>query len=347
MRKIKTYVAMVVTGVMMLSLVGCNMIERTPEAIQKTVIAKVENEKITKGDLDKVMKPMLDGLKQKYGENFEENVEIKEQLKQQRIMQLNGLVDEKVLLAKASALGVNPSEEELNKEIDDRIAYYKEINGTEEQYQKFISEYGYDDTTFRDFLKNQVIVGKVVDAMVADVQVSDEDAKKYYDENIDRFKVGPGAEVTHLLFKVNEYETDEAKKKADYAKALENAKKAREKALAGTSLEDLSNSDEFKEISIYEDLGHVNFENSGMVKEFEDAFKVLPKGQISEPVKTNFGYHLILNTDTNSEEKTQSFDEVKDKIKQELLQQKQQAMYSEKLDEYKKELNVKVYDDKL
>ena len=347
MKKIKTYVAMAVTGVMMLSLAGCNMIERTPEAIQKTVIAKVNGEKITRGDLDKVMKPMLDSLKQKYGEDFENNVDIKEQLKEQRIAQLNGLVDEKVLLSKASALNVNPSEEELNKEIDDRIAYYKEINGTEEQYQKFISEYGYDDTTFRDFIKNQVIVGKVVDAMVADVQVSDEDAKKYYDENINSFKVGPGAEVTHLLFKINEYETDEAKKEADYAKALENAKKAREKALAGTSLEDLSKSDEFKEISIYQDLGHVNFENSGMVKEFDDAFKVLPKGQISEPVKTSFGYHIILNTDTNSEEKTQSFDEVKDQIKQHLLQQKQQTVYSEKLEQFRKEAKVKIYEDKI
>ena len=342
MKKIKTYIAMAVTGVMMLSFAGCNMIEKTPEAIQKTVVAKVGSEKVTKGDLDKVMKPMLDGLKQKYGEDFEKNIDIKEQLKQQRIIQLNGLVDEKVLLQKASSLGVNPSEEELNKEIDDRIAYYKEINGTEEQYQKFISEYGYDDTTFRDFLKSQVIVGKVVDAMVADAQVSDEDVKKYYDENIDKFKVAPGAEVTHLLFQVPRGADDAA-----YAKALENAKKAREKALAGTSLEDLSKSDEFKDISIYEDLGHVNFENSGMVKEFEDAFKVLPKGQISEPVKTDFGYHIILNTDTNSEEKVQTFDEVKDQIKQELLQQKQQAMYSEKLDEYKKELKVKVYDDKL
>ncbi|MGG7179038.1 peptidylprolyl isomerase [Clostridium paraputrificum] len=333
MRKIKTYIAMALTGVMVLSFAGCNMIARTPESIQKTVIAKVGKEKIRKADLDKMMQPTLDSLKQQYGEDFENNAQIKDQLKQERINQLNALVDEKVLLQKAEDLGVKPTEEELKTEVDDRIKMFKESTKTEEAYQSFIKSYGYDDTTFPEFLKTQAIVGKVVDKIVEGVEVSEEEIETYYNENIDTYKKEAGAEVTHMLF---EGENGEA-----------NAKAARARALAGESFKDIAESDEFKANAKFEDLGHVNFENSGMVAEFEEAFKVLPAGEISQPVKTSFGWHVILNSAVNTEATTSPLEEVKDKVKETILQQKQKTLYNEKLEEYRKEIGVKTYEDKL
>ena len=84
MKKIKTCITMALTGLMLVTFAGCNMIERTPESIQKTVLAKVGKETITKGDLDKSMKATLDYLKQQYGDDFEENSSIKDQLKEER-----------------------------------------------------------------------------------------------------------------------------------------------------------------------------------------------------------------------------------------------------------------------
>ena len=53
MKKIKKIIATVAILTIAVSAMGCKMIEKTPEAIQKTVLATVGNEKITKGDLDK------------------------------------------------------------------------------------------------------------------------------------------------------------------------------------------------------------------------------------------------------------------------------------------------------
>ncbi len=58
MNKIKKVLAIAMIGTLAFSVVGCKMIEKTPEAIQKTVLAKVGNDKITKGDLDKITKPV-------------------------------------------------------------------------------------------------------------------------------------------------------------------------------------------------------------------------------------------------------------------------------------------------
>ena len=51
MRKIKNIVAIATVAVMAFSMAGCKMIEKTPEAIQKTVLAKVGSDKITMADV--------------------------------------------------------------------------------------------------------------------------------------------------------------------------------------------------------------------------------------------------------------------------------------------------------
>ena len=77
-----------------------------------------------------------------------------------------------------------------------------------------------------------------------------------------------------------------------------------------------------------------------------DGFKDLKEGEVSEPVKSQFGYHLIKATGLKDAEVT-PLDEVKDQIKATLLQQKQEDTFNSKIEEWKTELNVKTYEDKL
>lgn len=62
MRKIKNIVAIATVAVMAFSMAGCKMIEKTPAAIQKTVLAKVGNEKITMADVNSELKSDIDYL---------------------------------------------------------------------------------------------------------------------------------------------------------------------------------------------------------------------------------------------------------------------------------------------
>ena len=77
-----------------------------------------------------------------------------------------------------------------------------------------------------------------------------------------------------------------------------------------------------------------------MVPEFEEAAFALDLEKVSEPVKTQFGYHLI-KVDAKNEPKTSEFDEVKDKIVQQLIQQSQEKKYVDVMKELEAKYEVK------
>lgn len=78
-----------------------------------------------------------------------------------------------------------------------------------------------------------------------------------------------------------------------------------------------------------------------MVPEFDQAAFDMEVGPISEPVKTNFGYHII-KVSAKNESSLNSFEEVKDQLTQQLLGIKQQEFYLTKTDELKQKYDVVV-----
>lgn len=347
MKKIGNLVAMILTGVMILLFVGCNIVERTEESKQKVVLAKVGKTKITKADVDKAIKTYLDYYKEQCGDDFESDETLRSALKSLRTQQLQGLVDKEVLLQSKDKVGVNPTDEEVQTEVDKRIDYYKESLGTEESYESFIESYGYNDESFKEYLKQQVVLGMIVDSIISDVEVTDENIEEYYNENIDKYTTKAGADVTHILVRIEKDDDGNVVENGEEV-AKAKAELIRKKALSGESLSHIANSDEFKNVCTYEELGRVNFEDSGMDQEFEDAFKKLSVGEVSEVVETNYGYHVIVNTAVYPQNIVKSLDDaLKQEIKGIVLYNKQENIYKEKLEQFKKNLNVKIYENRL
>lgn len=337
MRKIKNIVVAAAITTMAFSITGCKMIEKTPEAIQKTVLAKVGEEKITMADVNSEIQANIDYLIETYGEDYENSIDdtLKEQLKTLRTQVLEQLVDDKVLITKGTELEYMPSDEELATAIEEERANFVEAYGGEEGLKEALEYYGMTDEKFNSFLENMVKTEKVKEAMTKDVTVSDEEVEQYYNDNIDKYTAKPGANAKHVLFETEE-EAQAAKNKIDSGE---------------TTFEDLYSQYEANKSSqtkpLSEDLGYVENEQDGFDTDFLAGFKTLKEGEISAPIKSSFGYHIIKVEGVQTEEKVTSLDEVKDTIKSTLLSKKQQETYDSTLEQWKKDLNVKLYENRL
>ena len=337
MRKIKNIVIAAAITTMAFSITGCKMIEKTPEAIQKTVLAKVGGDKITMADVNSELQADIDYLTETYGEDYENNIDdsLKEQLKKARKQVLEQLVNDEVLITKGTELGYIPSDEELSTAIEEEKAKFTEAYGGEEGLKEALEYYGMSDEKFDSFIENLVKTDKVKEAMIKDVTVSDEEIEQYYNDNIDKYTVKAGANAKHILFETEE-EAQDAKNKIDSGE---------------TTFEDLYSQYEANKSKgtkpLSEDLGYVENEQEGYDTDFLAGFKTLKEGEVSAPVKSSFGYHIIKVEGVQTEDKVTPLDDVKDSIKSTLLSEKQNEVYNSTLEEWKKDLNVKLYEDRL
>ncbi|EKQ55980.1 MULTISPECIES: peptidylprolyl isomerase [unclassified Clostridium] len=342
MKKIKKIIAAIALCAIAASAMGCKMIEKTPEAIQNTVLATVGNEKITKGDLDKQIGPQL---KQQFGDDYETNDKVKDQVKQAKKQGLDSLVTQKVLLQEATILNLKPSDDDLNKKVDDQINQYKTQYPEEGQFESVLQQNGLTEDQLRSMLKDQLVMQAVQDNILKDVAVTDDEVQTYYNENKDsKYTQGAGATASHIL--IAEKASDGTT--VDFDASLKKANDIKSKLDAGADFATLAkeNSADPGSKDKGGSLGFVAYNSTDLVPEFMNGFKNLKEGEISAPVKSQYGYHIIKATGLKDSQVT-PFEQVKDQIKSTLLQQKQGDTFNSKITEWKNDLKVKTYEDKL
>jgi peptidyl-prolyl cis-trans isomerase C len=162
--------------------------------------------------------------------------------------------------------------------------------------------------------KKDILNALVINSLFSQVDVTDQDALEYYSENSETFGGEETVSASHIL--VDSYEkAADIKAKIDAGLAFEEA------ALEYSNCPSKSSGG---------NLG--SFTRGRMVPEFESAAFSLPIGVLSDPVQTNFGFHLIVVNEKTSN-KAKSYDEVKDAIKKNLLREKQTKKYTDLVEE--------------
>ncbi|HEY4708659.1 MAG TPA: peptidylprolyl isomerase, partial [Candidatus Acidoferrales bacterium] len=152
----------------------------------------------------------------------------------------------------------------------------------------------------------------------AATQVSDDSLRAYYNEHIDDYKVENRAHVEHILFKTI------GKTDAEIAEIHQKAQDVLKQAKHGANFEDLAKkySEDDGTKPKGGDLGWIV--DGQTVPEFQQAAFSVPKGSISDLVKTQYGFHIIKVLDRETAH-TKSFEEVRDSILQPVLDQKVSA----------------------
>ncbi|GMR64820.1 MULTISPECIES: peptidylprolyl isomerase PrsA [Bacillus] len=176
-----------------------------------------------------------------------------------------------------------------DKEVDKKYDEMKKQYG--DQFDTLLKQQGIKEETLKTGVRAQLAQEKAIEKTITDKELKD------------NYK--PEIKASHILVK------DEA-----------TAKKVKEELGQGKSFEELAKQYS-EDTGSKEKGGDLGFFGAGkMVKEFEDAAYKLKKDEVSEPVKSQFGYHIIKVTDIKEPEK--SFEQSKADIKKEIVQKKAQ-----------------------
>ena len=221
------------------------------------------------------------------------------------------MIDHKILDEKYKK--TKEEDEEVKKQIDSIKEYYKE----EDTFNQVIRQYfgANNEKELDEILRLEYKRQKAVEDYIEKNLTKDE-IQKYYDENIH----GDMA-AKHILIAVNTSEdADDDEKKEAEEQALEKAKNIIKKLNDGENFDKLAkkNSDDKASASKGGDLG--TFKYDDMVPEFSKACADLDVNEYTkEPVKTSYGYHIILKT---KQENKKKLSKVKSDIKEKLREQK-------------------------
>ncbi len=179
-------------------------------------------------------------------------------------------------------------------------------------------------TLIREMTAKALIEALTKQEIMDKVLVTDEEAKAYYDENKEEFEIKEMVQVRHIMVATEE-------------EALEVRKQLEE----GADFTEIAGEKSTDQITAKKggELGY--FERGKMVAELEEVCFNMKVGEISDPVKTDYGYHIV-NLEDKKEAGMREFYEVSDDIKKKLLSDKQREEHQKWLNQLEEEAEIKI-----
>lgn len=226
---------------------------------------------------------------------------------------LDALVADKIMELEAEKLNVSVSEEKIEEGIEEMRDYY----GSEEALNNELDSRGLTLDDIRNNLRSNYLIEALLEPYL---NITEDDMKEYFEKNKKSFDQEEQVKASHILVETEEEALDIKKKLDEGEDFAELAKEYSTDKSSG---------------ALGGSLGTFNRER--MVKEFSDAAFSLPVGEISDPVKSEYGYHIIL-VEEKIEAKEATYEEFKDnvndRLKQERFYDAYAEWYQEKIEEY-------------
>ena len=201
---------------------------------------------------------------------------------------------------KAKDLGVDVSDEAVDKRIDE---YIKERHkGNRKAFEAELKQQGLSDAQARDIIRGNLVQEGIYKKVTSDVKIDDKAVKDYYEKNKSQYGTPDTRVVRHVLVK------DHA-----LAKRLYNQLKAggNWNAIAKKYSQDPASKNQG---------GKMTATRGQLVPEFEEVAFSLANGQVSIPIKTQYGWHVIQALSKTKKGTTTPFNQVQEAIRQQLAQ---------------------------
>lgn len=232
--------------------------------------------------------------------------------KESEALVLESIIDEKLIIQVGKEDELVVTERELDQTVD---GFKKRSNLSDQEFEKALEREGLTMERYRKMLEEQLLARKVISREVrSQVQLTENDIIEYYEEHIDEFSTTPVIQVRHIILLVERKETGQYA-----ADALEKIARIRQEILE-EGLDFAEAAKKYSEGPSAPDGGDLGEVMPGsMVKPFEEAAFALEPGEVSDIVRTRFGFHLI-KVETKKESKKLPLEEVKSEIEKRIYQ---------------------------
>ena len=246
---------------------------------------------------------------------------------------LDQLIDGELLFQAAEKSEFKPAEEDVDNAFAELSGRYE----VAEEFQAEMESRGFTEASLKGNIAKQLTIQKFVEGtIVTKAIVPEETIREAYDQNPQNFSSQEEVKASHIL--INSAEGDPQEKKDE---ALKKAKEIAAKAKAdGADFAELART--YSEGPSAPSGGDLGFFSQGrMVKQFDEAAFSMKVNEVSDPVLTQFGYHIIKVTD-RKEGSTASYEEVKDKLAQDLRNRMINELIGEKLSQLREEATIEL-----
>ncbi len=264
-------IKIVLTGLIMLlvSLMGCN-----GEKSSEVLVALVNEEAIYQKDWENRYRIIKLNYEMMMGQELSEKEE-PDMVDNLKHMAFEDLILQKLLMQEAIREGIIID----NKEIEDSLNYIKETKTAagKDGFTKFLADVGIDENYIKEELKTEQIFMTLRSRVTGDIKIAENEARNYYEKNSSQYFEAGGIRISHILMETEEQARDilvKIQAGEDFAVLAQKHSLCPSKDAQGN-------------------LGIVN-QDSALVETFKTAaLKLKPGNLTSEPILTEFGYHII------------------------------------------------------
>jgi len=294
------------------------------------VVATVDNEPILMSDLREEIAPFLADL-QSQGASAQQ---IQQEMDKALQKALDRYIERLLLYRKAVNEGLKVDE----KEIDERVNKIKKRYGSPEEFNRLLAESGEMMSEFRERIKQQLIALsyalKKRKEFEKEITVSEPDIAKYYNEHIEEFQNPQRTKVRRIFLSAPKEADERAKVKE---RILEIFDRLKQGADFGSIAENESQGPEADKAGL---IGWVS--KGDLVPELEQVIEKMSVGEISQPIETEWGFHILKVEERQGNDKL-SYEQARIIIEPKLREQYINERYQKWLNEIKKGANIRIF----
>ncbi|MFU8803444.1 MAG: peptidylprolyl isomerase [Bradymonadaceae bacterium] len=254
------------------------------------------------------------------------------------------LIDQRLIDAAIADANIEISEAEIDAKLEEVRAEFaeasEEIYGEKRTLDDMVTELGISTAELRQSIQQSIAIERLLEARGM-TGPTEEEVREFYDQNQEFFAQPEQIEARHILIRVEpeapEEAWEEARERAEQVHAQVTEEGADFEAIA-TEVSEGPSAPEGGALG--------TFARGRMVPEFEEAAFALQPGEISEPVRTQFGWHIIQVQD-RQQEGTVEFDEIKDQLERELKNQAIQEQLGAFLEGLRAQADIQIHSENI